>query len=102
MFWTAHGTHANEEMFENPAEFNPMRFDNPSKPIPPYTYIPFGGGLHSCIGNEFSRVQTLIAILNLVTMYEWSQVNPDELITRQPMPYPSIGLPIKLKPRLWS
>lgn len=88
------------EIFENPKEFDPSRFENSAKvAIPPYAYIPFGGGIHSCIGNEFARVETLITIHRLVTMFEWTLVHPHETITRQPMPYPSMGLPIKIKPK---
>ncbi|PON36405.1 Cytochrome P450, E-class, group I [Trema orientale] len=99
VFSVAWGTHMNKDVFENPTEFDPSRFENPSKPITPYAYVPFGGGLHTCIGNEFARVETLVTIHNLVTFYEWSQLNPEEVITRQPMPYPSLGLPIKINPR---
>ncbi|KAI4297883.1 hypothetical protein L6164_037742 [Bauhinia variegata] len=99
VYWTAYGTHMNNDIFENPHKFDPSRFENPTKPIPPFAYIPFGAGLRSCIGNEFVRVETLTTIHNLINMYEWSQVNPEEPITRQPMPYPSQGLPIKIKPR---
>lgn len=99
VFWVAYGTHMNKDVFDNPAEFDPSRFENPAKPIPPCTYVPFGAGLHTCIGNEFARVETLTIIHNMVTRYEWSQVNAEEAITRQPMPYPSMGLPIKIKPR---
>ncbi|KAF5184005.1 Cytochrome p450 [Thalictrum thalictroides] len=98
VFWVACGTHMNKNIFDDPNAFEPSRFDSPSKPIPPYTYIPFGAGTHMCIGNEFGRVETLAIIHHLVTKFEWSQMNPDEDITRQPMPYPSMGLPIKLKP----
>ncbi|KAK3039897.1 hypothetical protein RJ639_028290 [Escallonia herrerae] len=70
VFWTSYGTHMNKDIFDNPTEFDPTRFENLSKPIPPYAYIPFGGGLHSCIGNEFTRVETLTTIHRLVTMYE--------------------------------
>ncbi|GFZ14719.1 hypothetical protein Acr_24g0009090 [Actinidia rufa] len=101
VFWVSVGTHMEKDIFENPMEFNPSRFNNASKPIPPYAYIPFGGGLHSCIGNEFARVETLTTIHKLVTMFEWSLVlHPDEAITRQPMPYPAMGLPIKVHPRI--
>ncbi|KAF6143063.1 hypothetical protein GIB67_041131 [Kingdonia uniflora] len=98
VFWVSHGTHMNDEIFENPKEFNPSRFDNPSKPISPFTYVPFGGGPRMCIGNEFARVEILTIIHHLVTKFEWSQMIPDEPITRQPMPYPSMGLPIRIKP----
>ncbi|KAK7305534.1 hypothetical protein VNO77_43440 [Canavalia gladiata] len=99
VYWAAYGTHMNNDIFKNPHKFDPSRFENPTKPIPPFSYLPFGAGLHNCIGNEFARVETLTTIHNFVKMYEWSQVNPEEAITRQPMPYPSLGLPIKIKPR---
>ncbi|XP_030532829.1 taxane 13-alpha-hydroxylase-like [Rhodamnia argentea] len=99
VLWVAWGTHTNGDVFERPDEFEPSRFEGPSRPIPPFTYLPFGGGLRTCIGNEFARVETLTVVHNLVTGYEWSQLEPEEVITRQPMPYPSMGLPIKIRPR---
>ncbi|KAF5206289.1 Cytochrome p450 [Thalictrum thalictroides] len=98
IFWVVCATHLNKDIFNDPTTFDPSRFESPAKPIPPYTYIPFGAGPRMCIGNEFGRVETLIVIHHLVTKFEWSQVYPNETITRQPMPYPSMGLPIKLKP----
>lgn len=99
VYWASSGTHENKDIFENPHKFDPSRFENPTKPIPPFTYLPFGAGLHNCIGNEFARVETLTTIHNFVKMCEWSQLNPEETITRQPMPYPSLGLPVMIKPR---
>ncbi|XP_047331347.1 taxadiene 5-alpha hydroxylase-like [Impatiens glandulifera] len=100
VMWLSCATHMDENIFHNPKEFDPSRFDNPSRVIPPYAYIPFGGGMHTCIGNEFARVETLTTIHKLVTMFEWSPVHPNEEITRRPMPYPSMGLPVKIKPRM--
>ncbi|XP_045823855.1 taxadiene 5-alpha hydroxylase-like [Trifolium pratense] len=99
VYWASCGTHMDKDIFENPQEFDPSRFENQAKPIPPFSYLPFGAGVHNCIGNEFARVETLTTIHNFVKMYEWSQLNPEETITRQPMPYPSLGLPIKIKKR---
>ncbi|XP_008788533.3 taxadiene 5-alpha hydroxylase-like [Phoenix dactylifera] len=99
VFWEASGTHMNKDIFEDPTNFDPSRFDNPSKPIPPFAYIPFGAGHRKCIGNEFARIEALGIMHHLVTNFEWSQLIPEESITCQPMPYPSKGLPIKLKPR---
>ncbi|PRQ34808.1 putative abieta-7,13-dien-18-ol hydroxylase [Rosa chinensis] len=58
------------------------------------------GGYDIPKGWQFARVEVLTTIHNLVTMFEWSQVYPEEKITRQPMHYPSMGLPIKIKPRI--
>ncbi|XP_058198700.1 taxadiene 5-alpha hydroxylase-like [Rhododendron vialii] len=100
VFSVTHATHMEKDIFSSPTEFDPSRFNKSAKPLPPYAYIPFGAGLHSCIGNEFARIEALTTIHNLVTKFEWSQVHPDETITRRAMPYPSMGLPIKIRPRV--
>ncbi|KAF9595744.1 hypothetical protein IFM89_003486 [Coptis chinensis] len=102
VFWVACGTHLNKDIFDNPTTFDPSRFEHPLKPIPPYAYIPFGAGTRMCIGNEFGRIEALAVIHHLVTKFEWSLVNPNEAIKCQPFPYPSLGLPINLKPILSS
>ncbi|XP_030451656.2 taxane 13-alpha-hydroxylase-like [Syzygium oleosum] len=99
VLWVACGTHMKSDVFDRPDEFEPSRFESLSRPIPPFTYVPFGGGLRTCIGNEFARVETLTVVHNLVTGYKWSQLEPEEAITRQFMPYFSMGLPIKIRPR---
>ncbi|KAF6164703.1 hypothetical protein GIB67_008155 [Kingdonia uniflora] len=73
VFWVSHGTQMNENIFENPKVFDPSRFENPSKPIFPYMYVPFGGGPHMCSGNDFARVEILTIIHHMVTKFEWSQ-----------------------------
>ncbi|MCL7045903.1 hypothetical protein MKW94_016606 [Papaver nudicaule] len=97
VFWVSYGTHMNKDIFNDPTKFDPSRFE--SKSIPPYAYVPFGAGPHTCIGNEFARVEALTVIHHLVTKFEWSLVNPDEKITRLALPYPEMGLPINLKPK---
>ncbi len=47
-------THRDVRYFESPEEFKPERFKNP---ITPWTYFPFGGGAHTCIGRPFSLVE---------------------------------------------
>ncbi|KAM0941164.1 putative taxane 13-alpha-hydroxylase [Dioscorea sansibarensis] len=100
VFWEVTQTHMNNEIFEKAASFDPSRFENLSRSIQTFTYIPFGAGLRMCVGNEFARVEVLTVMHHLVTNFEWFQLIPDEPITRNPMPYPSKGLPIKLKETL--
>lgn len=89
-----------KDIFVDPDHFDPARFEKPSNTnIPPFAYIPFGGGAHMCIGIEFARIEALTIIHNLVINFDWSQMIPDEKITCQPMPFPSMGLPISLKQR---
>ncbi|KAI3879272.1 hypothetical protein MKW92_048279 [Papaver armeniacum] len=99
VFWVAYATHMNDDIFNDPAKFDSSRFDSKSSIIPPYSYLPFGAGHHTCIGLEFSRVEALVVLHHMVTKFEWSLVNPDEKITRLALPYPEMGLPINLVPK---
>ncbi|KAL5974789.1 hypothetical protein ACLOJK_031460 [Asimina triloba] len=74
---TASTTHMDEGIFKDPTKFDPSRFQNPSKPIPPFTYIPFGAGPRVCPGNEFARIETLTIIHHLVMNFEWSLTTCD-------------------------
>ncbi|XP_008782776.2 cytochrome P450 716B1-like [Phoenix dactylifera] len=96
VFWVSSGTHMDEHIFPQPEKFDPSRFEPTSKSYPPYSYIPFGGGPHVCPGSEFARMEVLLIVHHLVTNYEWSEVIPNEPISRDPLPYPAMGLPIKL------
>ncbi|KAF2290586.1 hypothetical protein GH714_014547 [Hevea brasiliensis] len=93
VLWTTHGTHYNEECFEDPLKFNPSRFE---ETIPPYVYIPFGGGPRLCAGYQLAKLNILIFVHYVVTRYDWSLIYPDEQITMDPLPFPSHGMPIKL------
>ncbi|KAF9616264.1 hypothetical protein IFM89_029040 [Coptis chinensis] len=88
-----------EKIFEEPEKFDPSRFGNPSKSAPPYTYIPFGAGPRACPGVDFARIEMMLILHHLIINYKWTELIPDEAITREPMPYPAMGLPIKLHPR---
>lgn len=100
VFWVTCGTHMDKNMFEDPHKFDPSRFDSSSsKSHPPYAYIPFGAGPRICPGADFARVEILLIIHHLVTKYTWTLIFPEEPITREPMPYPAMGLPIILHPR---
>ncbi|GMJ14324.1 cytochrome P450, family 716, subfamily A, polypeptide 1 [Hibiscus trionum] len=100
VFWVAPGTHMDSNIFEDPEKFDPSRFEGSSKAFPPYTYVPFGAGPRICAGIEFARVESLLMIHHLVTKYSWTEMVPDEPIVRAPMPYPAMGLPVKLYPKI--
>ncbi|KAF9609582.1 hypothetical protein IFM89_017221 [Coptis chinensis] len=99
VFWIACATHMDEKIFEEPEKFDPSRFGNPSKSAPPYTYIPFGAGPRACPGVDFARIEMMLILRHLIINSKWTELIPDEAITREPMPYPAMGLPIKLHPR---
>ncbi|KAL0861860.1 hypothetical protein Bca101_040978 [Brassica carinata] len=97
ILWTTFGTHYNPEIFEDPMSFNPSRFD---KPVQAYTYLPFGGGPRLCAGHPLAKVSILVFLHFVVTRYDWSLVYPDETISMDPLPFPSLGMPIKISPKV--
>jgi len=55
------------ESFKNPDEFDPDRFGpgREEHKTSPYAYLGFGGGMHSCMGQNFAFVQvkTILSVL---------------------------------------
>ncbi|KAF8023916.1 hypothetical protein BT93_F1190 [Corymbia citriodora subsp. variegata] len=98
VFWASNMTHMDEKIFPEPSKFDPARFEN-QKSVPPYSFIPFGGGPRVCPGNEFARIETLVAIHYLVTRYSWELCSDDHYI-RDPLPTPTQGLLLRIVPKI--
>ncbi|GMP44016.1 hypothetical protein CsSME_00013266 [Camellia sinensis var. sinensis] len=84
--------HHNPEFFNNPQKFDPSRFDIVPKP---YTFMPFGSGVHACPGNELAKLEMLILTHHLVTKFRWEVVGSKSGIQYSPFPVPLGGLPAK-------
>ncbi|KAL5582599.1 hypothetical protein UlMin_015041 [Ulmus minor] len=97
VLWTAYGTHYSREYFQDPLSFDPSRFEGS---LPPYVFLPFGGGPRVCAGYQLAKLTILIYVHFVVTRYDWSLLYPDEAITMDPLPFPSHGMPIKISPKL--
>lgn len=61
--------HRNPDVFENPECFKPDRhaFD---KPLPPFSYLPFGGGARQCIGQHYSLAMLKVILAQLLLTHE--------------------------------
>ncbi|KAM0921986.1 hypothetical protein ACQ4PT_006462 [Festuca glaucescens] len=89
-------THLDPAVFQDPGRFEPARFDNP---IPPYSFVAFGGGARMCPGNEFARVEALVAMHYIVTGFKWKlSAGCDGSFSRHPLPSPAQGLLIDIEP----
>ncbi|KAL2483469.1 Cytochrome [Forsythia ovata] len=97
VLWTTYGTHYDEEYFQDPLSFNPGRFE---ESVQPYAFLPFGGGPRLCAGYQLAKLNILVFVHYVVTRYNWSLVTPEEPITIDPLPFPSLGMPIKIYPKL--
>ncbi|KAF8765704.1 hypothetical protein HU200_008205 [Digitaria exilis] len=92
-------TQMDAAIFPEPGRFVPERFEDTSA-MPPFCFIPFGGGPHVCPGNEFARVETLVAVHYIVTRFKWKLASGcDGSYVGFPLPYPSQGLLVDIEPR---
>jgi cytochrome P450 len=84
-------------IFDEPAKFDPSRFESLSSTTPPCSYVAFGGGHRICPGMEFAKMETLVMMHYLVRQFRWKLCNKENTFVRDPMPSPLHGLPIKLE-----
>ena len=80
-------THRNPLNFPNPEDFNPDRWLN--NDARKFAYFPFGGGAKMCIGDQFAKMEGVIAIAATVRHLRFSLTDtdapsPGEGITLQP------------------
>lgn len=52
-----------------------------------------------CLGQEFARLEILVFMHNIVKIFKWELLIPDEKFLYDPMLKPSNGLLIRLQPR---
>ncbi|ORZ33727.1 cytochrome P450 [Catenaria anguillulae PL171] len=67
-----------------------------SVPIHPgahnYTWIPFGGGARTCVGNAFSLVEQRVILAMLLLRYTWKVVGNEAALKGRPRTAPGGGL----------
>lgn len=64
--------------FANPDAFDPDRFAEPREEHKiPYAYLGFGGGLHSCMGQNFAFVQVKTILSIMFREYDIERVAPE-------------------------
>ena len=74
MFYSIYLTHRDPAIWENAAEFCPERFAYGQK-VPPFAYIPFGGGPRVCIGAAFGQAEARIVITRLLQTHKFEFLN---------------------------
>lgn len=91
-----------QDFFKNPNEFDPDRFSTQraEHKAHKYSWAPFGGGAHKCIGMHFAMMEAKIFLRHLVRFYEIERFE-SEIANwqRLPTPRPSGKFRIRLIPR---
>lgn len=85
------------EWWDNPAEFDPDRFAEPREEHKrhSFSYIPFGGGAHKCIGMNFATMNAKLFMHQLLLNYRFR--TPDGYVAKTqtlPLPKPVKDLPL--------
>jgi cytochrome P450 len=92
--------HQVPDHWTNPNSFDPARF-SPERceyQKHAFSYIPFGGGVHKCIGMHFARMQATLFISHFVNVYDFATPNGYKP-SFEYLPLPKIrdGLPLTLR-----
>jgi len=93
-------THRSDELWNNPTQFDPMRFspEGGAKSRHRYAWIPFGGGAHMCVGLHFAYMQAKVILAHLLPHYRIALPRGYETKFQiMPLIKPLDGLPITLK-----
>jgi cytochrome P450 len=64
--------HHDPEIWANPNEFDPDRF---TKPILPFSYLPFSLKSRACLGNQFSLVEQTVFVATLLQRFKIESIS---------------------------
>ncbi|MEM7360430.1 MAG: cytochrome P450 [Pseudomonadota bacterium] len=94
-------THRLPEIWSNPDEFDPERFsaERAEHLRHRHAWIPFGGGVHKCLGLKFAELQIKLVLFHMLKKYQLV-VEPDYEMPYKPTPIgkPEDELPLRLEP----
>jgi cytochrome P450 len=94
--------HRLPEIWTEPQVFDPDRFAEPRNEHKRhrYSFTPFGGGAHKCIGMVFGQLEVKTIMHRLLRKYRLELPRPDYLAKWDygGMPVPMDGMPIVLRP----
>lgn len=63
------GLHYNPRYWKDPEQFNPSRFLGD---WPRDAFLPFSGGVRSCLGRQFAELESIIALTMILSKYKMS------------------------------
>jgi cytochrome P450 len=104
VFLSPWSMHRNPRWFPDPTRFDPDRFSPEAMQArPAFSYLPFGGGGHRCLGESFAELEGLLVLATLASKVSLGLVDgptilPDPLMTLWPkipvrMTIESVGTP---------
>jgi cytochrome P450 len=95
-------THHLAAYWPEPERFDPERFADGRREdkVHPYAWVPFGAGVHKCIGLYFGGMEVKAVMHRLLRRFRWEVPAGYELpIDWKSLPRPKDGLPVRLLAR---
>ena len=72
--------HIMPEHFEQPEKFEPERFLPERNEGQMYKFIPFGGGVHACLGAQMAMVISKVFASHLLRMFDWKTIGEPNFV----------------------
>ncbi|KAK4390559.1 Abscisic acid 8'-hydroxylase [Sesamum angolense] len=72
--------HHNPEFFPNPQKFDPTRFQGTLRPN---TFMPFGSGVHACPGNDLAKLEMLILVHHLASLFRYVLITSNHVVPKR-------------------
>ena len=96
-------THYMNEYWDNPYQFDPLRFspERAEQKRHAYSWVPFSGGAHMCIGLHFANMQIKLVLTEMLKQYTWQVAEGYEMPVQQsPISKPRDDLPISITSKI--
>lgn len=78
VFMAPYLLHRSEHLYPDPLRFDPDRWLT-NADLPPFAYVPFGGGARRCIGEEFAWMEATIVLATLARRFRFALSGIDHL-----------------------
>ena len=72
--------HIMPEYFEQPEKFEPERFLPERGEGKMYEFIPFGGGVHACLGAQMAMLVSKVFASHLLQMFDWQLMGEPKFV----------------------
>jgi len=86
------------DVFPDPQRFDPQRMAPELKArLPQFSYVPYGGGAHMCIGMPFAQAELKVLLAHILAHWRVQPVNSKPIAMRyNPTLAPKHGLPLRV------
>lgn len=94
----AYTLHHDPELWDEPGAFRPERFLDGE--VAPYSYLPFGGGAHRCLGASLATLELEVAIAGIAERFDLAPAGPPQApVRRGPTLTPADGATVQARSR---